>query len=183
MAKVCLAIIHSGHRRSEGLHQSETQSSVQYMTQGYPHKIKSDSLGLEYPAWSVCVCVGMWQGHIDKGLRIALFMLRWSKILSAVSLACCWCTGFGSTLPLVEKLRLLCGVSWVLFFFSFSQLFEQCFFLFFKILLYMYEEGIVHPCVQWTFLWRTSVGSKPCSDSCLVNHLIKFSNRVPTSEV
>lgn len=32
----------------------------------------------------------MWQGHIDRGLRIALFMIWWSKIFSAASLICRW---------------------------------------------------------------------------------------------
>lgn len=53
-----------------------------------------------------------------------------------------------------------------------------------EIPLYMYEDGVVHPlCSIDPFLWRTSLGSKPCSDSCLVNHLNTFSNRGPNSEL
>lgn len=71
--------------------------------------------------------LSMWQGHIDdRGLRIALLILRWSKIISAASLACCWCTGFGPTLPPVEKIQTLqwCVLSTL---FPLSQLFEDDF--------------------------------------------------------
>lgn len=45
------------------------------------------------------------------------------------------------------------------------------------------RTGLCIIAFRWGFLWGTSLGSKPCSDSCLVNHLNKFSNKVPTSEV
>lgn len=47
----------------------------------------------------------------------------------------------------------------------------------------MDKDGVVQSYIEWNFLWRTSLGSKPCSDSCLVIHLNKFNNPVPASEV
>lgn len=82
---------------------------------------------------------------------------------------CCWCSGFGSTLPLVEQTgsSLVClkhtsfpSASYL------SNAFTNK-----KKLLYMYEEGVLLCCIQWGLLWRTSLGSKPGRDSCLVNHL------------
>ena len=111
--------------------------------------------------------------------EIALFMLRWSKIISAESLACLWwlqcsdpqhrflCGVFFSALPLPQP------VTWAMIFFFF---FPKC-------CCICMRTGLCIAAFRRGFLWGTSLGSKPCSDSCLVNHLNKFSNKVPTSEV
>ena len=66
---------------------------------------------------------------------------------------------------------------------SASYLSSDFYFIFFKCCCICMRTRLCIIAFRRGFLWGTSLGSKPCSDSCLVNHLNKFSNKVPTSEV
>lgn len=179
MAQAFLAMTHMSHTSSAGLLQPEPGATLQCTRQGNLHIIQSDSSGLEYLAgsergvggggwWSVAwahwwgtqnslVRVKVEQNYLSSIIGMLAFDLWWEK-KSMTPLLC----DFNTPPPPISTSHLS---------------------IFLINLLYMYEEAVVHPCVQWSFLWRTSLGSKPCSDSCLVNHLNKFSNGVPTSEV
>lgn len=109
-----------------------------------------------------CVCMCVWQGHIDRGPRIAQFTLRWGEEKSFHQFLQ-HAAGAQLHLPLGGEAQdplLFCSCPLSPFLGAFLKL------------LYMIEGWVVHPCVQWTFLWKTSVGSKPCSDSCLVSDRI-----------
>lgn len=82
MAQAFLAVTHMSHTSSAVLLQPEPEATLQYTRQGNLHIIQSDSSGLEYLAGSERGVGGggLWHEHIDGELRIALFVLRWSKI-------------------------------------------------------------------------------------------------------
>lgn len=119
---------------------------VKYLLRSYTQKIKSDAASLENPPQGADV--GMWQGYTDRRFRIALFMWR-----STEQKKNHFCNIIGMRLML--RLRsytnaggktqgpLCCVLST-----SFHPPQPVISTMILKILLYMYEDGVVHPCVQ-----------------------------------
>ena len=121
----------------------------------------------------------LWQGHIDRGLKNSLIHVKveqnhFSRIIGMLRVA----TVFGFTAPGSSVVCLKYAPSP-----SASYLSSDFYFIFFKCCCICMRTRLCIIAFRRGFLWGTSLGSKPCSDSCLVNHLNKFSNKVPTSVV